>query len=55
MDKKVKRLWVFGDSKILNWENGKSNISKLELGIILNRIMENKLIFEEISFAHVYR
>jgi hypothetical protein len=38
----------------MEWTNGKSNISILELGPILDRIMENKLIFEEVSFAHVY-
>ena len=36
-------------------ENGKSNISNLELGPISNRIMEKQLFFEEASFAHVYR
>jgi hypothetical protein len=56
VDRQVKRLQVFGDSKLLmDWENGKSNISNLELGPIFNRIMENKIVFEEVSFAHVYR
>jgi hypothetical protein len=43
VDRQVKRLQVFGDSKLLmDWENGKSNISNLELGPILDRIMEKK-------------
>lgn len=32
-----------------------NNISFLEMWPILDRIMEKKLIFEEVSFAHVYR
>jgi ribonuclease HI len=56
MDMQVKRLQVFGDSKlVMDWENGRSNIYNLELGPIFNRIMENKLVFEEVSFSHVYR
>jgi hypothetical protein len=52
----VKRLQVFGDFKLLmEWKNGKSDISNFDLGSIFNRIMEKKLIFEEVSFAHVYR
>jgi hypothetical protein len=39
----------------MEWEYGKSKISNLELGPILDRIMEKKLIFEEVSFAHVYQ
>jgi hypothetical protein len=55
VDMQVKRLQVFGDSKLLiDSKNGKSNISNMELGPIFNNIMENKLIFEEVSFAHVY-
>jgi hypothetical protein len=47
---------VFSDSKLpMEWENGKSNIYNLKLGPIFNRIMENKLVFEEVSFSHVYR
>jgi hypothetical protein len=56
MDKQVDRLQVFGDSKLLlDWENGKSNISNLELGFILDGIMEKKVNFEEVSFAHIYQ
>jgi ribonuclease HI len=56
VDIQVKRLQVFGDSKLLiDWENGKSIIYNLDLGPILDRIMEKKLIFEEVSFSHVYR
>jgi len=43
---KVKRLHVFGDSKLLmDWTNGKNNISNLELEPIFNMIVKNKLIF----------
>jgi hypothetical protein len=56
VDRQVKRLQVFHDSKLLmEWENGKSDIYNLELGLIFNRIMEKKIVFEEISFAQVYR
>jgi hypothetical protein len=54
VDRQFKRLQVFGDSKLLmDWENGKSNISNLELWPILNRIMEKKIVFEKVYFAHV--
>ena len=39
----------------MDWKNGKRNIFNPEMGPILDRIMENKLVFEEVSFAHVYR
>jgi hypothetical protein len=46
---------VYDDSKLLMvWENGKSNISNLEPGPILDMIMEKKVIFEEMSFVDIY-
>jgi hypothetical protein len=39
----------------MDWENGKGNISNLELGHIFNRIMEKKIVFEEVSFTHFYQ
>jgi hypothetical protein len=56
VDREVKRLQVFGESKLLmDWENGKSNISNLDLGPIFHRIMEKKIFFGDVSFDHVYR
>jgi hypothetical protein len=53
VDRQVNRLHVFGDSKLsMGWENGKSNIYNLDPRPILDRIMENKTIFQEASFAH---
>jgi len=39
----------------MHWENGKSNISNLELGPTLDRIMENKVFFEEVLLVHIYK
>ena len=56
MGMQVKIIQVFCDSKLMmEWENGKSNIYNLELGLIFNSIMEKKIVFEEACFAHVYR
>jgi hypothetical protein len=39
----------------MDWANGKSNISNLEPGPILDMIMEKKVVFEEMSFVDIYQ
>jgi ribonuclease HI len=55
-EKNVSRLQVLGDSKLLmDWENGKNQITNMALSPIMELCLEKKKIFEEISFSHVYR
>jgi ribonuclease HI len=49
VDKQVRKIQVLGDSKlVMDWANGKAQI-------ILERILEIRALFEEVSFAHIFR
>lgn len=55
-DKGIKELQVLGNSKLLMvWANGKCQLSNLNLGPILLRVLEVKQHFDFISFTHIYR
>jgi ribonuclease HI len=56
LEQKVKRIQILGDSKrVLDWENGKSNITNLLSRPIMDRIQVLKGDFDGVSFIHVYR
>jgi ribonuclease HI len=56
LEQKVKRIQILGDSKlVLDWANGKSNITNMLLRPIMDRIQVLKGDFDEIYFIHVYR
>lgn len=47
---------MLGNSKLLMvWANGKCQLSNLNLGPILLRVLEVKQHFDFISFTHIYR
>jgi hypothetical protein len=51
-----KKLEVIGDSKlVIEWIHGTYRLQNLTLGPILDQILNAVLLFEEISFKHVYR
>jgi len=55
VDKQVRKIQVLGDSRlVMDWENGKAQITNMVLGPILERILEIKALFEEVSFAHIF-
>jgi hypothetical protein len=40
---------------IINWENGKNHIEKLVLTLIVERVLEARKKFYNISSTHIYR
>jgi hypothetical protein len=51
-----KRALLLGDSKlVMDWANDEVQISIIVLEPILERMLEIKALFEEVSFAHVFR
>lgn len=56
LEQKMKRIQILGDFKlVLDWTNGKSNITNLLSRPIMDRIQVLKGDFDGVSFIHVYR
>ena len=56
VDKSVSMLLVLGDSNILmDWENGKIYSLNMTLYPIITKYLEEKMQFEEVSFAHSFK
>jgi hypothetical protein len=55
LEKNIRCLQVLGDFKLLmDWDNGKFNITYLVLESIMALCLEKKSMFEEASFFHIY-
>ena len=55
LEKNIRCLQVLGDFELLmDWDNGKFNITYLVLEPIMALCLEKKSMFEEASFFHIY-
>jgi len=56
ISKDITYIQIFGDSKLfISWCNNQCIISNLTLPPILDRVLEARSRFQNISFEHVYR